>query len=288
MSSPHRRGFTIRIFVPSGIPDGLKVIEKSNWTGRGIVFPRALIKDAQKRPDFDRTGVYILVGPSEVTDLPKIYVGEGDTVKSRLIDHDDKRDFWTQGIYFVSKDETINKAHIQHIESRLIDLLHLAKRSDIENRNRPQLPSMSEADAAEADAFLDEMLLCLPLLGISAFEQPAVQPETNIRLLHLSSRGVIGTGYDSAQGFVVRKDSQAVKTETNSIHAYMHELREELVRRGVLIDNGECYRVTQDYVFNSPSTAAGVLLGRATNGRVDWKDAEGRTLKELQQASDHS
>ena len=36
--------------------------------------------------------------------------------------------------------------------------------------------------------------------------------------------------------------------------------------------------------FDSPSTAAGVLLGRSTNGRVDWKDAEGRTLKELQTA----
>jgi Domain of unknown function (DUF4357) len=38
----------------------------------------------------------------------------------------------------------------------------------------------------------------------------------------------------------------------------------------------------QDYVLPPPSTAAGVVQGRAANGRVDWKTKEGKTLKELQ------
>ena len=29
---PH--GFSIRIFLPDGTPDGLKLVEKSNWSGR--------------------------------------------------------------------------------------------------------------------------------------------------------------------------------------------------------------------------------------------------------------
>lgn len=36
------------------------------------------------------------------------------------------------------------------------------------------------------------------------------------------------------------------------------------------------------YVFSSPSTAAAVVLGRSANGRTQWKDEKGRTLKELQ------
>ena len=43
-----------------------------------------------------------------------------------------------------------------------------------------------------------------------------------------------------------------------------------------------------DYTFNSPSTAAGVMLGRSANGRVEWKDATGRTLKDLQTAASAS
>ena len=44
-------------------------------------------------------------------------------------------------------------------------------------------------------------------------------------------------------------------------------------------------RLTQDYVFSSPSTAAMVLLGRTANGRVEWKRSDGTTLKEMQDSA---
>lgn len=50
----------------------------------------------------------------------------------------------------------------------------------------------------------------------------------------------------------------------------------------MLAAEGGGYRFSQDYVFTSPSTAAAVVLGRSANGRIEWKDAQGRTLKELQ------
>jgi hypothetical protein len=34
-------GFSVRIFIPTGEPEGLRLVEKSNWTGQGLVFPRA-------------------------------------------------------------------------------------------------------------------------------------------------------------------------------------------------------------------------------------------------------
>jgi hypothetical protein len=51
-----------------------------------------------------------------------------------------------------------------------------------------------------------------------------------------------------------------------------------------LIADRDKFRFTQDYTFNSPSMASDVVLGRSSNGRVDWKDATGKTLKELQEA----
>ncbi|MGB6649164.1 MAG: DUF4357 domain-containing protein, partial [Bacteroidota bacterium] len=44
------------------------------------------------------------------------------------------------------------------------------------------------------------------------------------------------------------------------------------------------YEITQDYTFASPSTAAGVMLGRSANGRIEWKTADGKTLKSIQDA----
>ena len=39
----------------------------------------------------------------------------------------------------------------------------------------------------------------------------------------------------------------------------------------------------QDFEFKTPSQAAGLLLARSANGRLNWKDAAGITLKEHQE-----
>jgi len=39
-------------------------------------------------------------------------------------------------------------------------------------------------------------------------------------------------------------------------------------------------------VFSSPSAAAVFVLGRSSNGYVEWKTAEGKTLKEVAESSD--
>lgn len=52
--------------------------------------------------------------------------------------------------------------------------------------------------------------------------------------------------------------------------------------QGVLVDEKDHYRLSQDYTFNSPSMAAAVLLARSANGRVEWKDEKGKTLKAIQ------
>ena len=41
--------FTIRIFVPDGDPEGVRLIDRLNWTGLGVVFPRARWRDVHAR-----------------------------------------------------------------------------------------------------------------------------------------------------------------------------------------------------------------------------------------------
>ena len=62
-----RRGFSVNVFLPSGDPEGLKVIEKSNWTGHGLVIPRSMFGESKARNELERTGLYILIGPDEST-----------------------------------------------------------------------------------------------------------------------------------------------------------------------------------------------------------------------------
>lgn len=277
------QGFSVRIFIPSGEPEALRIVEKSNWTGQGLVFPRAQFAEARQRPELKRAGIYVLWGPGESGQLPRLYVGEGDLVLPRLDQHARQKDFWTHAAVFTSKDQNLNKAHVQYLEARLVGLAAEAKRAELDNGNVPQLPALSEADVADAEGFLSDLLLCLPVVGVSLFEKAKAGAATS-RELFLRAKGIEARGVDGSEGFVVRAGSQAVKDEVASIHTYLIELRKSLLAQGVLEPAGAGYRLTQDYTFDSPSMAAGVLLGRSSNGRVEWKDAEGRTLKEIQEA----
>lgn len=280
-----KRGFSVRIFIPTGDPEGLRIIEKSNWTGQGLMFPRALYPEVRQRDELRRTAVYILWGPGESGVRPRVYVGEGDFIRDRLDQHQKNKDFWTHAVVFISKDQNLNKAHVQYLEARLVSLAKGAKRAELDNGNDPQLPALSEADAADAEGFLADILLCLPVLGVNFFERSkvpdSVVPEGPQELI-LRGKGIEAHGIDSAEGFIVRAGSQAAKTEAPSIHEHLKSLRRSLLENGILQDEGECYRLTQDYTFSSSSMAAGVMLGRSANGRVEWKDKRGRTLKEIQ------
>jgi hypothetical protein len=44
--------FTIRIFVPDGDSEGVRIIDRMNWTGLGLVFPRGEWIEVKKRPEF--------------------------------------------------------------------------------------------------------------------------------------------------------------------------------------------------------------------------------------------
>lgn len=279
--------FSLRIFVADGDPDGLRIVDRFNASARAVVFPRALLPQVKNRPELQQTGVYLLLGPRPDGEGDLLYVGEGDPILPRLQDHQSKKDFWTRAIGFVAVGGLLNKAHVQFLEARLIALARAAKRVPLDNSNSPGEPTLSEADRADMEVFLAHMLGMLPVLGVHAFESaPAVTAQAN-PVLSCKGKGVLASGYESSQGFVVKTGSQAVADSVPSVKQHvrgMFDLRQELVANGVLVLADGLYRFTQDYSFSSPSTAAAVVLGRSANGRVEWKDAQGRTLKALQEA----
>jgi hypothetical protein len=83
MKTVTQRASSITIFLADGVPDGLRTVAKSGWIGHFIVCPRSRFPEARTSEEFARTGVYILCGPSEDSDLPTIYVGEGDPTRPR-------------------------------------------------------------------------------------------------------------------------------------------------------------------------------------------------------------
>lgn len=279
--------FSLRIFVADGDPDGLRLVERSNWVGKALVFPRSLLPKIKQRAELSQTGVYLLLGPREDGEGEMVYVGEGDPIRPRLECHFAQKDFWNRAVCFVAAPGQLNKAHVQFLEANLIRLAKAAKRLPLDNANQPAEPSLSEADCADMQVFLENMLGMLPVLGIHAFEQnnqaAVAVAET---LLSCKGKGVVANGYEATQGFVVKAGSQAVSQPVPSMQQHvrsMFDLREELIGNGVLLPKDGHLHFSQDYVFSSPSTAAAVVLGRSANGRIEWKTGTGKTLKTLQE-----
>jgi hypothetical protein len=283
MAPQPQRAFTIRMFLPDGTPEGIKWVDKSNWIGRAVVFPRSRFADLRRRPEFTKAGIYVLLGQAEGDELPTMYIGEGDPIADRLISHYKTKEFWSSAIFIISKDENLNKAHVQYLESRLYGLAKEVKRSILDNGNAPQPPTLSEAEAAEMEGFLSEALLIFGVLGVNVFQKPEPVTHSTV-MLYLNAKGLTAEGYEVDNGFVVRAGSQSPVENAPTLPDSVAKLRQTLLGQGLFVQESGYLKLTQDYPFTSPSMAAAVMLARTANGRIEWKDATGRTLKGIQEA----
>ena len=165
--------FTIRIFVPDGDPEGVRLIDRMNWTGLGLVFRRSDWLEVRKRDEMERTGIYVLVGHREEDDdLPTLYIGQADGVKGRIDSHHKDKDFWDWAAVFVSTGGSLNRAHVTWLEYALVKRATDTGRCRLDNGNAPREPALSEAEKADTNGFMKELLQILPLVGLRVFEFP--------------------------------------------------------------------------------------------------------------------
>ena len=271
-------GKSISLFLIDGTPDGVIACELSNWTGKGYKIPRNNLKDVSNRSDLKKPGVYFLIGHNE-DDKQTVYIGESEDVFKRLYPHQEK-DFWTEALVFISKDENLNKAHIKYLEFSLHDEAVEANRYKIFNSNVPTKPAISEAEIAVMSEFSTNLKLLVGALGFRIFEKLTKSLTSKQDKYRIdAARGAVATGIMTTEGFVVFKGSKIASTEVPSMPESFKKKRAQIISEKVVID----FEFTQDYLFSSPSTAAAVVMGRSANGLKEWKLKDGSNLGENEQ-----
>lgn len=300
--------FSIRIFVPSGNPEGVRIVSRDDWPGKAIVFPRELLGEVKGRLEYKQPGVYLLAGGK------KLYIGEGDPLGERLGDHARKKTFWKKAVFFTAEGGRLNKAHVQHLESRLVALAREAGLAELENGNQPLTPALSEEEYASAENYLREILLMLPLLGFWQFDddrqeeaEAEIQEETQRKaairqggkradVYSALPRGMRFNFHSSTAmqamlelvegGVIVKAGSEAV-LETKQhfeIHGASYAAkRRELIESGVLMAGNRNYLFSEDQFFSSASAAASVIAGQNHNAD-HWVAEDGTNLGDLLRA----
>ncbi|NQD89672.1 GIY-YIG nuclease family protein [Paenarthrobacter sp. CM16] len=281
-------GKQVRLFLVDGTPGGMLTAEIMNWTGHIMAAGRSDLPELLKRDEVKRTGVYLLLGDDPNDSYSNaIYIGEADEVGERLRIHsrsEDKggKDFWNRAIILTSKDANLTKAHARYLESRFISIAKVAGRSFVTNGTAPVPLPLPEADVSDMEQFIEHARIVLPVLGVDALRavptlaslEPASKgsaSESPVFEMTVSSEGILARAQETDNEFVVLAESTARSGWVGSTPGYS-KLHEVLVSDGVLVPNGSNLAFSKDYVFKSPSAAAAVVAGRATNGRVTWKD----------------
>jgi len=275
-------GKTIKLFLIDGDPNGRMTCELSNWTGKAYKIPRIKIKDCIDRQELSNPGVYLLLGKNE-TGKDLAYIGEAESVFKRLSQHLNQKDFWTESIVFVSKDENLNKAHIKYLENRLYELAKKVNRYQIENSTVPTQSSIAESDRAEMEEFIENIKILTNTLGHRVFdelrENKTPQQKEKETFYIKAARGADAQGELSYDGFIVLKGSRVADSTVPSMPQGFKRSRDELIESGAINNSTGEYTLSEDYLFASPSTAAMIVLGRSANGLTEWKLKDGTTLK---------
>lgn len=295
---------TIKIFLIDGEPNGLKTAELSNWTGKAIVFPRNKLKEVKDLTDVDKPSIYFLFGKENEADLLyTAYIGEAENLFNRLYSHDSSKDFWQIAVAFVSKDDNLTKAHVRYLESRCINIANNAKRFRLENSVESSLPSLSHADVAEMEEFLENLKLLLSALGFQILQELLSQDFKSLQnsskpvlskdeerdenssldtLFTCKGKGALARGRIVNDGFIVYKGSTVTTIMSKAVVDNNLNIIEKLIKNNYLQKKDDSFYIfTNDYVFNSPSAAANVILGNSSNGLICWKNDKGQTIKKF-------
>jgi Domain of unknown function (DUF4357) len=275
------QGRSLELYFIDGKPDGMLTAEVFNWTGHVLMTPRTQIAKALSRPEAKRTGVYLLFGEQDGKRLA--YVGEAEDIGKRLRDHIAAKDWWTSAILVTTAGDSLHKAHVKYLESRLVQIAREIGGVQLDNGNAPPRPSLSEAHIANMEVFLDTLLLVLPAIRIDMFlskkrpAKPVPEEETTLSppaFELISDRlGLKANAFLDGAEFIVEAGSiSRAEWVGSEVHDTSYrKLREELAREGVLLTKGDHARFTENYAFRSPSAAAAVVTGRPASGPAEWR-----------------
>jgi hypothetical protein len=283
----------LELYYIDGRPDGMVTAELFNWTGHVLMFPRTQLSAALARAETSYAGIYLLLG--DQNGEPFAYIGEGEDIGARIRQHDVRKEWWTNAVLVTASANKLNKAHVRYLEARLISHAKAIGHTPLDNLTAPVLPILSEADIAKMEAFLENLLIVLPAVRVDMFIQrvrsarltPSAAPARPLAgsqannaggtrfVLESRKHGLRASAVLTDGEFVVEAGSMSRLDWNGLDHHTYASLYAELRRSGVLTEQGAHCVFTQDYAFRSPSAAAAVVNGRASNGQIDWRTADG-------------
>ncbi|MDP8101136.1 GIY-YIG nuclease family protein [Phocoenobacter atlanticus] len=275
-------GKTITTHFLEGTPKGIQSVQISNKTIMGFVIPRADLKKAQEIDELiGSPSLYILIGEGKNAE-PQAYIGQTDDFLARIIDHNQKKDFWNKALVFISQ-TILNKAEVLYLEYMA---LQYAKENGTytlnENKQNPKEAKLQRHVKDTLNDFFIDVRFITEFLNYPLFKtaEQHNQKIANIDYFY-TARNSRSKGFYDENGFTVIKGSIISQKETPAFkNKNLLEKRHQLIDQ-IVDKTAQEWTLKIDYTFTSPSAAATFCIGASSNGWVEWKNNEGKTLDEI-------
>mgnify|MGYP004478015909 FL=1 len=286
------------MFLMDGEVTGKIKCTLSNWTGVIYKIPRIQLADLKSRDEMKQSGIYFLFGRDEDKQKNITYIGQatnrknGEGVLLRVQEHtrDSHVDYFNDVIILTTQNNSFGPTEISYLENKFTQLAKESGRYIVKNGNEPNPGNVTEEKQSELDEVVENVLMIVGTLGYRVFipmttkvdQQARNEVEQYLylkRKMKKSDQIIEAKCERTTEGFVVLEGSQVEMIDSPAIPTSLKELRKELIKANVI--KGGILQEKQ--LFSSPSYAAAFVLGMNTNGRMDWKDKDGKTLKELEE-----
>lgn len=293
----------IHIFLPLE-NNNIKIAEITRGGIYAISLPRNAIKTINslepladyKLDSLKTAGVYFLIGENnEIDDTLDVYIGKAEDCLARINQHNDKdeKDF-QKIIVITSNKEDYNLGHITYLEHHLDLTAKKANRCNLTNANTPPTTKISPEIKADLDLDIKCIKTLMEVFNFNILVSKKIKTQTVISDVSTdkeesetfyckSQQGGDASAlyYDNEGRILVFKGSKVRKDTTDSCQTYIIKIRNNLITEGILLEENNNYIFKQDYEFKSPSTASAVVLGRSSNGLLEWKNNSNKTLKDI-------
>ena len=275
-------------YLTNSVDGCVRIDSKSN----GVIIyqiPHSSATQFTDNYELQQAGIYLLINKEKRT----VYIGQADKrsnnkgVLARMIEpHSSEIDSWDFGYSITSNLQGFMLAsELNYFERYFYDEANDAQNYKVLNGNRPHATE-SFPLTVHTKPFIDCVLFLLKEhCRLDIFEKsktPGTPKDGNSngrsvvkssaidKQFHLKT--FVAKSIYTAEGKSLVKAGEPIRGENRLPYQSGQEgnvkLREKLTSDGTIVDN----RFVKDYVFNTPSQAASVILGRSANGNTEWLD----------------
>lgn len=267
----------LEMIYHNGQPDGIRSIRRNLSTMTTYVIPRPLLSEAKNISGINRPGIYYLINEDDGNRIVQLYIGQTRNGITRLDNHNRSKDFWNKAIMFLAESKTFTLDMISGLEKFAIIKAQESKRYKVENNVVPKY-EIDEYDLAVVEEIYDEIQFIMATQGYKMNDAKSTLNEADI--LHTTRNGITAYGVYNGEKFEVLDGSQINMNKPVHLQRYNRQ-REDLISQQSIINVDGKYILKVTVEFDTPSGASNFVLGGSTNGWVEWKNKDGKTLDEL-------